>query len=134
MVPTVSSTKGSGTRVLALLDGSQEHQDAALAAADLLASTPRAEVTVLAPADVAFTGSPQASPNGNGLVQLSRRTQSLVETVRLIEGRDLSTKIRTTEGSLVQEAARLAEAHDAVILPRSKAELAEQMPVPVLLV
>ncbi len=131
------SNQGSGTRVLCLLDGSDEHRVAALAAADLFASTPRAEVTVLAPADIAFTGEPQISPNGSngsGLVQVSRRTQSLVETVRVIEGRGLSAKLRTTEGDLLSEAGRLAEAHDAIVLPRSLADIAPDLPVPVLVI
>lgn len=128
------SNQGSGTRVLCLLDGSDEHRVAALAAADLFASTPRAEVTVLAPANIAFTGEPTVSSNGNGLMQMSRQTQSLVETVRVIEGRGLATKLRTTEGGLLAEAGRLAEAHDAVVLPRSLAAQAPDLPVPVLVV
>lgn len=128
------SNQGSGTRVLCLLDGSDEHREAALAAADLFASTPRAEVTVLAPADIAFTGGPQLSSNGNGLVQVSRQTQSLVKTVRVIESRGLSAKLRTTEGDLLTEAGRLAEAHDAVVLPRRLAKVVSDLPVPVLVI
>lgn len=128
------SNQGSGTRILCLLDGSDEHREVALAAADLFASTPRAEVTVLAPANIAFTGDPQVSSNGSGLMQMSRQTQSLVETVRVIEGRGLSAKLRTTEGDLLSEAGRLAEAHDAVVLPRSLAEIGPDLPVPTLVI
>lgn len=127
------SNQGSGTRVLALLDGSDEYQRAALAAADLFGSTPRAEVTVLAPAEVAFTGSPQPAGNGAGLVQVSNKTQSLMEAVRRIEGRGLPTRMRTTEGSLLAEAARVCEGHDVLILPRSLAKFAEDLEIPVIL-
>ena len=126
--------------MLALLDGDADLRDAALKAASLFGSTPRAEFTVLAPADVAAPSAPTAngngtaSPNGNGLVQLSRQTSTLVETVRLIEGRGFPTRLRTTEGQLLPEAERIAPAHDVVVLPRCMAHEADRFTAPVLVV
>lgn len=131
LVVTMVSGGSSGARVLVLIDGSQESHEAALAAADLFASTPCASVTVLAPADLA-SGSPE--PSGGGLVQLARGTAKLMETVRRVEARGLRASMRTTEGSLLAEASRVAPAHTVLVLGKRHAAFADEFPVPVLLV
>lgn len=127
----VAGGRSAGTRVLAVLDGSNEFADAALTAADLMASTPGAQFTVLAPSEVASPDS-APSPAGGGLVTLSGATSSLMKTIRLIEGRGFRTSLRTTEGSLLAEAGRVSDSHDLVVLPRSLARFAEEFAVPVI--
>lgn len=130
---------GPASNVLALVDGSDDHRAAALAGADLFASTPGLSFTVLAPAEVAQpSGAPSpasvnGSPSGSGLLlRREQATASLMETVRGIEDRGLTTKLRTIEGSLAKELPEIAAAHDLVILPPSRAALAEKLPVPAL--
>lgn len=127
------------SRVLAIVDGSEENREAAVAGAALLASTPGLRFTVLAPADVAQpTGSPAArgtvgSTNGSGgLLQQAPQTSTLVETTRAIQDRGLKTRMRTVEGDLEERAVEAAAAHDLVVLPASMAEEAERFPVPTL--
>lgn len=127
------------SRVLAVVDGSEERHEAALAGADLFASTPNLRFTVLAPADVAQpAGDPDhretdASTNGSGtLLQQAPETSVLVDTVRKIEDRGLTTRMRTVDGDLDQRALDVADAHDLVVLPPSLAELADEFPVPAL--
>lgn len=129
---------GPATEVLALVDGSDDHRAAAVAGADLFSSTPGLTFTVLAPADVAQpSGAPSpngSSANGSGLLlKRQQATAGLMDTVREIEDRGLTTKLRTVEGSIGQQVAGIAAAHDLVILPSSRAELAERLPVPVVL-
>lgn len=125
------STHGTGVRVLALMDGSQEFREAALAAADLFASNPGAQFTVLAPSEIA---SPDSSPRsgGGGLLTVANPTSRLLQTVRLVEEKGFPTRLRTCEGSLLAEAARAASAHDVLILPRRMARFVEEFPIPVL--
>lgn len=127
------------SRVLAIVDGSEENREAAVAGADLLAATPGLSFTVLAPADVAQpTGSPTASAqptstNGSGaLLQRAPDTSVLVETTRAIQDRGLKTRMRTVEGDLEQQAVEAAAAHDLVVLPPSMASQADEFPVPTL--
>lgn len=128
---------GPASHVLAIVDGTDEHRSSALAGADLFSSTPGLRFTVLAPADVAQpSGAPasnSASANGSGLLlQREQATAGLMETVRSIEDRGLSTKLRTVEGSFVDAAIDVAAAHDLVVLPPSLAAHAGEFPVPVL--
>jgi hypothetical protein len=128
---TPHGTAGTGVRILALMDGSQEFRDAALRAADLFGSNPGAQFTVLAPAEIA---SPDSSPRSNGgtLMTIANPTTRLMQTVRLIEEKGFPTRMRTCEGSLLAEAARAASAHDLLILPRRMARFVEEFPIPVL--
>ena len=134
MVVSTTSEGSSGTQVLVLIDGSEESRTSALAAANLFASTPCATFTVLAPSNVA---SPDTDPGvngaGPGLMQISRQTLRFLETVRLIEARGLRTSVRTTDGSLLAEAAKIADAHTALVLPKRHAGFAGDFPVPVLM-
>lgn len=131
------------SHVLAIVDGSEENRNAAIAGAELLASTPGLQFTVLAPADVAQpTGNPSANgvngatvatANGSGtLLQRAPATSTLVETTREIEDRGLKTRMRTVEGDLEERAVEIAAAHDLVVLPASMAEMADRFPVPTL--
>jgi hypothetical protein len=124
--------------VLAIVDGSEENREAAVAGADLLAATPGLQFTVLASADVAQpAGSPEAtdlaSTNGSGaLLQRAPQTSKVVEATRAIEDRGLTTRMRTVEGDLVERAIEVAAAHDLVVLPPSMADRADGFPVPTL--
>lgn len=128
------------SHVLAIVDGSEEKGEAAIAGAELLAATPGLQFTVLAPADVAqppgnpsADGAPAASTNGSGtLLQRAPATSTLVETTREIEDRGLTTRMRTVEGDLAERAAEIAAAHDLVVLPASMADQADRFPVPTL--
>lgn len=126
--------------MLAVVDGSDEMREAAIAGADLFASIPGLQFTLLAPADVAQpTGNPEQRsegtvPNGSGtLLQQSGQTSTLLETTREIEDRGLTTRLRTVEGDLVERAAEIARTHDLVILPASMSESADEFSVPALL-
>lgn len=125
--------------MLAVVDGSDEMREAAVAGADLFASTPGLQFTLLAPADVAQpTGDPEerseeSVQNGSGtLLQQSSGTSTLLETTREIEDRGLTTRLRTVEGDLEERAAEVARTHDLVVLPASMAERAGTFPVPAL--
>lgn len=128
------------SHVLAIVDGSEETREAAIAGAELLAATPGLQFTVLASADVAQpTGSPSvnggavASTNGSGaLLQRAPATSTLVETTREIENRGLTTRMRTVEGDLEERAVEVAATHDLVVLPESMADEADRFPVPTL--
>ncbi len=127
---------GPASNVLALVDGSDEHRDAAIAGADLFSSTPGLRFTVLATSTVAQpSGAPRsASPNGSGLLlKREQETGHLMQTVRAIEDRGLPTKLRTVEGPLLENAVKISVAHDLVILPPSLAEHADVFPVPTLI-
>jgi len=133
-VPSVADPLGPASSVLALVDGTDDHREAAVAGADLFASTPNLTVTVLAPSDVAQpSGAPEEAGGNNGALLKRRETTGrLMETVRAIEDRGLSTKLRTVDGSLAERAVDVAPAHDLVVLPPSRADEAEAFPVPTL--
>jgi hypothetical protein len=126
--------------VIAIFSVSVDKRTAAIAGAELLASTPGLQFTVLAPADVAQpTGEPttdgatRTATNGSGaLLQRAPETSTLVETTREIERRGLTTRMRTTEGNLEDRATEIAAAHDLVVLPASMADEADRFPVPTL--
>lgn len=125
--------------MLAVVDGSEEKRDAAIAGADLFASTPGLQFTVLAPAEVAQpTGDPDrrdadVTHNGSGtLLKQATDTSTLVETTRAIEDRGLTTRMRTVDGDLHERALDVARAHDLVVLPPSMADQADEFPVPTL--
>lgn len=137
----LASRLDPASHVLAIVDGSEEKREAAIAGAELLASTPGLQFTVLAPADVAQpTGEPStnggasvAATNGSGaLLQRAPDTSTLVETTREIQGRGLTTRMRTVEGDLEERAVDVAAAHDLVVLPQSMADEADRFPVPTL--
>lgn len=130
---------GPASNVLAVVDGSEEKRAAAIAGADLFASTPGLKFTVLAPADVAQpTGDPtrrdpEQQANGSGtLLQQVPETSTLMDTMREIEDRGLTTRMRTVEGNLEDRAAKIAATHDLVVLPPSMADQADAFPVPAL--
>jgi len=130
---------GPASNVLAVVDGSDENRDAAIAGADLFASTPGLTFTVLAPTSVAQpSGEPrpdaaQAGSNGSAaLLQRSPATSCLMDTVREIEDRGLDTCMRTVDGSVSEHAVEAARAHDLVVLPPSMADEADAFPVPTL--
>lgn len=128
---------GPASQVLAIVDGSDDHRAAAIAGADLFSSTPGLQFTVLAPADVAQpSGAPArngTTSTGNGLLlQRKQATAGLMETVRAVEDRGLTTKMRTVEGPFLDKAIDVAAAHDLVVLPASMADHAAEFPVPVI--
>lgn len=122
--------------MLALVDGSEENREAALAAADLFASTPGLQFTVLAPAEVAQPAPPDevgvdGGSTGSGtLLQSTSDTSILLETMREIEDRGLTTRMRTVEGDLEERAAEIAGTHDLVVLPPRMADRSDEFPVP----
>lgn len=125
--------------MLAIVDGSTEKREAAIAGADLFASTPGLQFTVLAPADVAQPpGHPRqnggsVAPNGSGtLLQHAPETSTLMETMREIEDRGLTARMRTVEDDLEERAVEIAKAHDLVVLPQSMADQVDEFPVPAL--
>lgn len=136
-MPSVADHLGPATNVLALVDGSDEHREAAVAGADLFASTPNLSITVLAPSDVAQPSGAPETATANGSTTLMRRqeeTGRLMETVRAIEDRGLTTKLRTVDDALDDRAVEIAPAHDLVVLPASRADEADAFPVPALVV
>lgn len=133
-MPSVADPLGPASNVLALVDGTDDHREAAVAGADLFASTPNLTVTVLAPSDVAQpSGAPtEAKANNGALLQRQKDTGRLMETVREVEKRGLTTKLRTVDGSLTERAREIAPAHDLIVLPPSRADEADSFPVPAL--
>lgn len=132
----MADNPGPASSVLAIVDGSDEHREAATVGAELLAASPGLQVTVLASSDVAQpSGAPPSSNGTNGsglLLQRKQDTGQLMKTVREIEDKGLPTKLRTIDEPLVENATRIAQAHDLVILPASLADRAEAFPVPTL--
>lgn len=136
---TLATRLDPASHVLAIVDGSEEKGEAAIAGAELLAATPGLQFTVLAPADVAqppgnpsANGAPAATNGSGTLLQRAPATSTLVETTREIEDRGLTTRMRTVEGDLAERAAEIAAAHDLVVLPESMADQADRFPVPTL--